>query len=87
MYIRKVTSLSKENPQTYEPYLALGYNDLALLYSKTQRFNEAEQMYKAASERIQIEFVSSPGRQRPIRAIRQGLCNPHEIKTALEKMC
>ena len=42
--------MADANPQAYEPYLAISYNNLATLYQTTQRFNEAEQMYKAALE-------------------------------------
>lgn len=48
LYIKKI--LSNTNPQVYETNLAKSYNNLANLYSDTQRFNEAEQMYKAALE-------------------------------------
>ena len=42
--------LADTNPQAYEPDLARSYNNLAVLYSDTQRFAESEQMYKAALE-------------------------------------
>ena len=42
--------LSKANSQTYEPNLAMVYDNLAVLYSDTQRFSEAEQMHNAALE-------------------------------------
>ena len=48
LYIKKI--LSNTNPQVYETNLAKSYNNLANLYSDTQQFNEAEQMYKAALE-------------------------------------
>ena len=48
LYIKKI--LSNTNPQVYETNLAKSYNNLANLYSDTQRFNEAEQMYKAVLE-------------------------------------
>ena len=48
LYIKKISS--NANPQVYEPNLATSYNNLANLYSDTQRFNEAEQMYKSAIE-------------------------------------
>ena len=40
--------LAQSNPQAYEPYLAMSYNNLANLYSDTQRFSESEAMYKQA---------------------------------------
>ena len=40
--------LAQSNPQAYEPYLAMSYNNLAILYSDTQRFSESEAMYKQA---------------------------------------
>ena len=42
--------LAKSNPQAYEPYVATTLNNLALLYSVTQRFNESEKMYSEALE-------------------------------------
>ena len=42
--------LADTNPQAYEPNLAISYNNLANLYSKTQRFTESEKMYKVAVE-------------------------------------
>ena len=48
LYIKKI--LSNTNPQVYENNLAKSYNNLANLYSDTQQFNVAEQMYKAALE-------------------------------------
>ncbi len=38
--------LAQSNPQAYEPYLAMSYNNLANLYSDTQRFSESEAMQK-----------------------------------------
>ena len=40
--------LAQSNPQAYEPDLASSYNNLANLYSNTQRFTESEAMYKQA---------------------------------------
>ena len=40
--------LAQSNPQAYEPALANYYNNLANLYSDTQRFAESEAMYKQA---------------------------------------
>ena len=48
LYIKRI--LSNTNSQVYEPDLAASYNNLGELYRITQRFNEAEQMYKAALE-------------------------------------
>ena len=40
--------LVQSNPQAYEPDLADSYNNLAVLYSDTQRFTESEAMHKQA---------------------------------------
>ena len=40
--------LAKANPHTYEPDLANSYNNLAVLYYKTQRFHKSEAMYRSA---------------------------------------
>ena len=40
--------LVQSNPQAYEPALATSYNNLAILYSNTQRFTESEAMHKQA---------------------------------------
>ena len=40
--------LCRDHPETYEPYLADSYNNLANLYGATQRFHESEAMYKSA---------------------------------------
>ena len=40
--------LAKENPKVYESDLAGSYNNLALLYSGTQRLKESEEMHKEA---------------------------------------
>ena len=42
--------LVQSNPQAYEPDLASSYNNLAVLYSDTQRFTESEAMQKQAIE-------------------------------------
>ena len=42
--------LAQSNPQAYEPDLAMSYNNLAILYSDTQRFADSEAMYKQAIE-------------------------------------
>ena len=42
--------LTQESPQTYEPYVALTLNNLAILYKDTQRFSESEEMNKEALE-------------------------------------
>ena len=48
LLIKKI--LTNTNSQAYEPELAASYNNLGELYRITQRFNEAEQMCKAALE-------------------------------------
>ena len=40
--------LAQSNPKTYELDVAMTLNNLALLYSYTQRFSESEEMYKEA---------------------------------------
>ena len=40
--------LAQSNPQVYESALAASYNNLANLYSDTQRFSESEAMHKLA---------------------------------------
>lgn len=50
-YIRSLKMLKelvKSNPQAYESDLASSYNNLAILYSATQRFSESEEKYKSA---------------------------------------
>ncbi len=42
--------LSEENPEEYEPDVALSLNNLAVLYSDTQRYSKSEQMYKESLE-------------------------------------
>ena len=42
--------LTQESPQTYEPYVALTLNNLAILYKDTQRFSESEEMNNEALE-------------------------------------
>ena len=42
--------LAQSNPQAYEPNVAMTLNNLANLYSDTQRFTESEAMYKEALE-------------------------------------
>lgn len=44
LYINKISFSGK----SYEPDLALNYNLLAILYARTQRYNESEQMNKMA---------------------------------------
>ena len=40
--------LAQSNPQAYEPALAMSYNNLAIVYSYTQRFTDSEAMHKQA---------------------------------------
>ena len=46
----KIAPLVKTNPELYEPQLAKVYINLGLVYYCTKRFNESEQMHKAALE-------------------------------------
>ena len=43
-----ITVLGPDHPETYEPDLAVSYNNLAILYRATQRLAESEEMYNAA---------------------------------------
>ena len=45
-----IQRLAKDNPQAYEPDVAMTLNNLAVLYKGTQRFTEAEGIYKQALE-------------------------------------
>ncbi len=38
--------LALDNPATYEHYVAVSLNELAILYSETQRFSDSEMLYK-----------------------------------------
>ena len=42
--------LAQQNPQAYEPDVATALNNLAALYSDTQRFTESESMFQEALE-------------------------------------
>ena len=44
----KIAPLVKTNPELYEPQLAIVYINLGVVYYCTKRFNESEQMHKAA---------------------------------------
>jgi tetratricopeptide (TPR) repeat protein len=44
----KIAPLVKTNPELYEPQLAKVYINLGVVYYCTKRFNESEQMHKAA---------------------------------------
>ena len=46
----KIAPFVKTNPELYEPQLAKVYINLGLVYYCTKRFNESEQMHKAALE-------------------------------------
>ena len=46
----KIAPLVKNNPELYEPQLAKVYINLGVVYYCTKRFNESEQMHKAALE-------------------------------------
>ena len=66
--------LAKDNPKAigvdglavaYEPYVAYTLNNLALLYKDTQRFTEAEEMYKQALEILQRLAKNNPNAYEP----------------------
>ena len=46
----KIAPLVKTNPELYEPQLAKVYINLGVVYYCTKRFNESEEMHKAALE-------------------------------------
>ena len=54
--------LAKDNPKTYEPYLASTLNNLAILYKNTQHVTESEQMYLEALESYRRLSKSKPER-------------------------
>ena len=57
--------LAQSNPQAYEPDLAQSYNNLAVLYSDTQRFADSEAMYKQALEIRERLAQSNPQAYEP----------------------
>ena len=57
----------------YEPDLARSFNNLAVLYSDTQRFAESEQMYKAALEIRKRLAEANPQAYEPVLA--DSYCN------------
>ena len=57
--------LAKSNPNAYEPNVAATLNNLASLYSDTQRFTESEEMYKQAFEIRQRLAKSNPNAYEP----------------------
>lgn len=60
LYINKLSSFSDTKSEENVQKLASTYNNLGLLYSKTQRFTESEQMYKAALELKKSLAESNP---------------------------
>ena len=57
--------LAQSNPQAYEPDLAMSYNNLAILYSDTQRFSDSEAMYKQSLEICERLAKSNPQAYEP----------------------
>ena len=57
--------LANDNPKAYGPDVAHTLNNLALLYSDTQRFTEAEDMYKQALEICQRLAKDNPKAYEP----------------------
>ena len=57
--------LAKDNPKAYEPDVAQTLNNLAILYSRTQRFPESEDMYKQALEIYQRLANDNPKAYEP----------------------
>ena len=61
--------LAQSNPQAYEPDLARSYNNLAVLYSDTQRFAESEAMHKQALAIYERLAQSNPQAYEPDLAL------------------
>ena len=59
----------QNNPQAYEPDLAMSYNNLAILYSNTQKYDLAEELHKKAIEIREREVESNPQVYEPDLAI------------------
>ena len=57
--------LSLSNPQAYDPDVAMTLNNLAILYSDTQRLSESELMYKEALEIFRRHAQSNPQAYEP----------------------
>ena len=65
----KIAPLVKTNPELYEPKLAKVYINLGLVYYCTKRFNESEQMHKAALEIRKRLAVANPQAHEPDLAV------------------
>lgn len=63
--------LAKSNPNAYEPDVAATLNNLAFLYSNTQRLTESEKMYKQALEIYQRLALANPKAYEPNVALMQ----------------
>ena len=61
--------LAQSNPQAYEPDLASSYDNLAILYSNTQRFTESEAMHKLALAIYERLVQSNPQAYEPDLAL------------------
>ena len=61
--------LAQSNPQAYEPALALSYNNLANLYSDTQRFSDSEAMHQQALAILERLVQSNPQAYEPYLAM------------------
>ena len=71
-YVRALSirrRLAESNPSAYEPYVAATLNNLANLYSATQRFSESEQMYKEALSIRRRLAESNPSAYEPYVAM------------------
>ena len=65
----KIAPLVKTNPEPYEPQLAKVYINLGLVYYCTKRFNESEQMHKAALEIRKRLADANPQAHEPDQAV------------------
>ena len=65
----KIAPLVKTNPELYEPQLAKVYINLGLVYYCTKRFNESEQMHKAALEIRKHLADANPQAHEPDQAV------------------
>ena len=71
VFYERTQRLVVSNPKAYEPAVATILQNLALLYSDTQRFTEAEKMYLSALEICQRLAVSNPEAYEPDVAMTQ----------------
>ena len=61
--------LCRNHPEAYEPDMATSYNNLALLYSRTQRFQESETKHKSAIAILERLAKANPQAYEPDLAV------------------